>query len=131
MTIVPVYAALLAFLFVYLSLRAIGMRRTLRIAVGDGGNAGMLRAMRVQANFAEYVPLALILLYFAESAGAWVWLVHALGLMLLAGRCLHAYGASQVAENFRFRIAGMMMTFAVIISAAASLLLLQLVRAGG
>lgn len=47
MRIVPLYAALLALLFVGLSLQTLRMRRRLRIAVGDAGNLAMLRAMRV------------------------------------------------------------------------------------
>jgi hypothetical protein len=57
MRIVPLYAALLAFLFVGLSMRTLRMRRRMRITVGDAGNPGMLRARRAHANFAEYVPL--------------------------------------------------------------------------
>jgi len=76
--IVPIYAALLALLFVGLSVRTLRLRRALRIAVGDAGNPVMLRAMRVHANFAEYVPVTVLVLYFAESAGAAPLLVHAL-----------------------------------------------------
>ena len=69
--IVPAYAALLALFFVALSIRTLRLRRELRIAVGDGGNPAMLRAMRVHANFAEYVPLGLILLPMNSMNGNW------------------------------------------------------------
>ena len=71
------YAALLALLFVALSWRTIGLRRRYCVAVGDGGQPELLRAMRVHANFAEYVPLALLLIgaggnrRLARLAGAW------------------------------------------------------------
>jgi len=65
MHIVPLYAALLALIFVALSVRTLRMRRRLRIAVGDGGDTALLRAMRVHANFAEYVPLSLLLIVVA------------------------------------------------------------------
>ena len=55
--IVPFYASLLAALYFFLSLRVIRMRRRERIALGDGENARLERAIRVHANFAEYVPL--------------------------------------------------------------------------
>lgn len=66
MHIVFLYAALLALLFVALSIRTLLMRRRLGIAIGDAGNESMLRAMRVHSNFAEYVPLSLLLIYFVE-----------------------------------------------------------------
>ncbi len=70
MLVTPIYAAVLALVFVGLSVRTIRLRRRARIAVGDGGDPRLARAMRVHTNFAEYVPLALLLIYFAESAGA-------------------------------------------------------------
>lgn len=122
MAIVPVYAALLALLFVGLSVRTLRLRRRLRIPVGDSGDPAMLRAMRVHANFAEYVPFALLLFFFVEVGGHASLLVHILCLFLLAGRIAHAYGVSQAAEQFAFRVAGMALTFTPIIVAAVALL---------
>src|SRR5205085_3507967 len=86
MGVVFLYAALLAVIFVALSVRTLLLRRRLGIAIGDGDDARMLRAMRAHANFAEYVPLSLLLFFFAEVAGASALLLHALGASLLAGR---------------------------------------------
>jgi uncharacterized membrane protein YecN with MAPEG domain len=118
----PVYAAILGLLFVALSVRALRLRRTLRIAVGDGGNTKMLRAMRVHSNFAEYVPLALFLIYLSETQGANWLLVHALCLALVIGRLSHSYGVSQLNEDYRFRVSGMALTFTPIIVASIYLL---------
>jgi hypothetical protein len=63
------YAGLLAFLFIGLSVRVIRFRRGKHIAIGDGDDPSLRRAMRVHANFAEYVPLALILIAFVEMGG--------------------------------------------------------------
>jgi Uncharacterized relative of glutathione S-transferase, MAPEG superfamily len=120
--ITSLYAAILALLFYKLSMRTIQLRRQLRIPIGDGGEPQMIRAMRVHANFAEYVPLALVLLFLVESNGAQSWVVHVLGLILLAGRLLHAGGVSRVKEDFRLRIAGMRMTFIMLIAASVYLL---------
>ena len=97
------------------------MRRRLKIAIGDAGNQAMLRAMRVHSNFAEYVPLSLILIYFVEISGAHSLIVHVLALCLLAGRASHAFGVSQVKENYRFRVFGMAMTFTTLVAASAYL----------
>ena len=130
MHIVPLYAALLALLFVGLSVRTLRLRRGLNIAIGDAGNHTLLRAMRVHANFAEYVPLSLLLIFFIEGAGARSLLVHFLCLCLLVGRVSHAYGVSQAKENYKFRAAGMALTFVTLISASLFLLAAQLLRSG-
>ena len=131
MPMVSLYAALLTLVFIVLSVRTIRLRRRLRIAVGDADNIEMRRAMRVHANFAEYVPLALLLIYFAEVSGAPVLLVHVLGLCLLAGRLAHAYGVSQSDEDFRFRVFGMVMTFSTLGVGAAYLLLRSVATLAG
>lgn len=123
MPVTPLYAGLLGLLFLALSIRTIGVRRRLRIAVGDGGNEEMLRAMRVHANFAEYVPLAVVLLFLLETQGAPLVLVHALCAALVIGRLVHAYGVSRVRENLRFRVFGMALTFTALAGAAIGLLL--------
>ena len=121
MHIVFLYAALLALLFVVLSVRTLLLRRRLGIAIGDGGDPRMLRAMRAHANFAEYVPLSLLLLFFVEAAGASGVFVHALGASVLAGRLSHALGVSRVDERYAFRVAGMALTLTPIVVAAGLL----------
>ena len=121
MHILPLYAALLALLFFYLSIRTIGLRRRLKIGIGVSDSHEMLRAMRVHSNFAEYVPLTLLLIYLVEVQGAASWFVHALGLCLLLGRTVHAYGLSQVKEKFVYRVSGMAMTFTTLLLCSAFL----------
>ena len=128
MIIVPTYAAIFALLFVFLSFRVIKARRQEKIAIGAGGSAVVERAMRVHANFAEYVPFALLLLSFIEQKGAHFLYVNILCLMLLAGRSLHIYGVSNENENLRYRVLGMSMTFATIIFSALTLLVMAPMR---
>lgn len=121
--IASIYIALCALLFVALSVRTLNTRRRLRIAVGDGGSPEMLRAMRVHANCAEYLPLGLILLLAVQMQSAPGWLLHLIGASLLIGRLLHAWGVRQVREDFRFRVSGMALTFTSILVASGWLLL--------
>jgi len=123
MHITPLYASVLAILFVALSVRTLRMRHRLKIAVGDAGNQALLRAIRVHSNFAEYVPLSLLLISFVEMSGASALLVHFLGLCLLVGRAVHAYGVSRLNENYAFRVAGMAMTFTTLMGASGYLIL--------
>jgi uncharacterized protein len=126
-TIVPVYAAIFAIMLIALSLRVAKTRGDVRIAIGDGGNVLLRRAIRVQGNFTEYVPMALILFTFVEMQGWPRWLVHGLCLVLLAARALHAYGIAQEPEDIRLRATGMATT-AVLLVAAAGLLLYSAIR---
>jgi len=118
MPITALYASLLVPLFLLLASRVIRARRGASVAVGDGGNAFLMRRMRVHANFAEYVPLALLLMALAEGLGTSNWLLHALGIALLGGRLVHAFGMSQAEEKFAFRVAGVVTTFSMLASAA-------------
>ena len=128
MIVTAVYAALLALFFVVLGVRVVLLRRRHGVAVGDEGHAGLRRAIRVHANFAEYVPLALLLMFFLETRTEVGRLIHVLGALLLAGRVLHAVGVSHLDEDVRWRVAGMACTFGVL-GAAAVLLLWFAVRA--
>ena len=126
--ITPIYAALLGLLLIGLAIRAIRLRRQIGVAIGSAGNPLMERAMRVQANFCEYVPLALLLVFFSEQLWSSALLAHALGASLFAGRLLHAFGVSQEKETLRFRVTGMALTFSVIAVSAALVLAASLMR---
>jgi uncharacterized membrane protein YecN with MAPEG domain len=86
------YAGILALVYMLLSLRVSQARQRLQIDLGDGGNPEMTRIVRVHANFAEYVPLALILIGAIELNAGPHWLVHALGGALVVCRAVHAWG---------------------------------------
>lgn len=113
-TITPLYAGLLGLQFIVLSLKVIRTRRESRIPLGDGVDQALLRCLRVQANFAEYVPLCLLLIALAEVQQMPSWLLHGLGTALLTGRLLHATGVGRNPEPYRLRVAGMSLTFAVL-----------------
>jgi uncharacterized protein len=122
MQMTPLFAALLAIMFVVLSVRVVRLRRRLKVSLGDGGERELLRAIRVHSNFAEYVPMGLVLLYLVEQQRMSSFLVFGLGAMLLLGRLAHAYGLSQEKINFRFRVGGMALTFGMLALAALTLL---------
>jgi uncharacterized protein len=107
------YAALLGCMFAVLGLRTVRMRRRLR-------NPEMQRAARIHANFAEYVPFCLGLVYLTEAHGAPAWLLHSLGSLLLLARLSHAYGLDR--ESMRFRVVGVTTTLGVLLTACAYLL---------
>jgi hypothetical protein len=89
------YAGLLGLLLVALSTQVVLARRRFRVRLGPGTEDGMQQAVRVQANFTEYVPFAVLLLVFAEITGLPTAAVHGAGILLFASRVLHAWGLSQ------------------------------------
>ncbi|MDG2992353.1 MAPEG family protein [Candidatus Synechococcus calcipolaris G9] len=122
MLITPGYAALFALFLIGLSGRVIILRGKSSVALGDGGQIGLKRAIRVHANFVEYVPFTLFIIYLLEvQTGSSLW-IHGLCGGLFLGRCLHAFGLSQTKENLIYRVTGMVVTFAVLAGAAIAIL---------
>lgn len=92
--VTPLYAALCGLLLLGLGLVVVRLRRQHKVLTGDGGNATLARAMRVQANFVEYVPLTLLLLFMLEMSRQPAWALHLLGAALFLGRLLRNAGVS-------------------------------------
>jgi hypothetical protein len=91
--VVALYAACSALLLFALALN-VGLRRGAQqqLQPGDMGDARLTRAIRAHGNFAEYAPVALILLLLMALLGAPVAWLHILGGGFTGGRVLHAFG---------------------------------------
>jgi uncharacterized membrane protein YecN with MAPEG domain len=116
------YAALAALLFVALAGLVVRARWKYRTGLGIGTDPAMERAVRVHANFVEYVPLALLLLLLAELGGARAGLLQACGGVLVVSRVLHAYGLSRTSGRSFGRFWGTAGTWAVLLALAIVLL---------
>ena len=92
MHITLIYAGLLGLLFLLLSFWVVKRRAQFRVMIGEGGAPEMLAAIRAHGNFAEYVPLTLLLMALCELAGVGALRLHLGGVLLLVGRILHAIG---------------------------------------
>lgn len=113
------YAGLSGLLLLALSFQVVALRRRHRVGLGTGDEPALERAVRVHANFCEYAPLALLLLLVLElSASLPPLVLHALGLMLIAGRILHAVGLSRSAGTSSGRFVGTLLTWVMILVAA-------------
>lgn len=133
--ILPVTASLvslLTLLFIGLSARVIGLRRRHRVSLGDGGQAELQRAIRGQANCAEYAPLGVLLVLVAELQGLNSILLAALAAAFLLGRALHGYAFGFTAGSAAARVSGMQLTvIPMVILAGANLVLLGLAALAG
>jgi uncharacterized membrane protein YecN with MAPEG domain len=89
--ITALYAGILALIVVALAINVTMHRVKLRVALGDGGNPIMLRMIRVHANAAEYVPLALALMLAYELNGGSHTALHIIGIALIVARVLQSW----------------------------------------
>jgi uncharacterized membrane protein YecN with MAPEG domain len=125
--ITAISASVLTALFLKLALNVISLRTKNKISIGDGGNEDLNRAIRAHGNFAEYTPIALILLACLEFNNCWRLVVLALAIAFIAGRIIHARGIVENESDFKKRILGMKLTFfSLAILAALNLLLVIL-----
>lgn len=105
------YGGLLGIIFLYLSILVIQQRRAHKVSLGDGGDPHFEGFIRAHGNFAEYTPLIIVLMLIAEMNQANSIALHAVGVLILLGRLLHAYGLRHHVGASWQRIYGMLMTF--------------------
>jgi hypothetical protein len=123
MTVTMLTAGLLALLLMFLGAYVIAGRVKFKIDLGDGGNAAMRQRIRAQANFVEYVPLALILLLLVEKEAIGPrWLAVATGATLVIARLWHAQGLLSKEGASLGRFMGTNLTGLVILVGAAACL---------
>ena len=120
------YLALLALVYAALALQVARLRRGNRVLFGDGENVRLRCAIRVHANFIEYVPIITLLVAMLEMSGLSTIWVHVLMGALLVARLLHPLGMYSKPGTWQFsagRVGGIVITISVLIAAALFALL--------
>ena len=103
-----------------LGLWVIVLRRRLRVGIGDGGHRVLKRAIRVHANFVEWVPLATLALLVADLCRVDARLVGGLGATLVLARGLHAFGLGRHPGASPGRFTGTALTQLVMLVSAGA-----------
>lgn len=116
MSLTAYVAALAALALVALSLSVSLRRMKVGTELGLGDDGVLMRRIRAQGNFVEYVPLGLILLGLAEYRGAAAVVLWAIIGLLVLGRALHAAGL--LTGKTPLRAAGMLATYAALLIGA-------------
>ena len=116
------WAGLSLILLLVLSVRVVRLRRKHAVALGHGDIAELAHAVRAFGNATEYVPSALAAIAVLALVGAPALLVHAAGLMLVAGRVSHAIGLSRSGGASAPRAAGVVLTWLAYIVTAVALI---------
>ena len=119
--IISTVAAFHGLLLIILSMRVGIVRFRKKIWLLDGEDKELTRTLRVQGNFTEYVPMALLLLALLEISGASGATLWALSALLICSRLVHAFSLSRSTRSIG-RGLGANGTFLVL--AASSVLLL-------
>jgi uncharacterized protein len=120
------YLGILVLIYAVLALRVAGLRRNNRVLFGDAENATLRTAIRVHANFIEYVPIIGLLVALLEMSGTSATRVHILMGGLLLSRLLHPLGMAARPGTLQFnvgRVGGILLTIAVLISAGIGALI--------
>ena len=116
------YTGLLGLLLIALSVNVVRARRRYRVRLGTGTEEGMQQAVRVHANFTEYVPLAIVLLILCEVSDLPTAAVHGAGIVLVTSRVLHAWGLARSPGTTFGRFYGTAGTWLVIIGLSSWLI---------
>lgn len=109
-----IYAAVLALIQVFLTLRVVKMRHVKKVSLGDGGQEELVRRIRGHGNFTETVPIAVLLMLIAELSGSPFWCIHALGVLMVIARLMHYIGVVSGSGHGKFRYYGMVITVNII-----------------
>lgn len=115
------YLAILALIYAVLALQVARLRRNNLVLFGDADNRSLRTAIRVHANFIEYVPIIALLVALLEMSGTPASRVHLLMGGLLLARLLHPMGMYARPTTWRFvagRVVGILLTIAILVSAA-------------
>jgi uncharacterized membrane protein YecN with MAPEG domain len=113
--VTSLYAGLLAYMYLILTIRVTRNRHQKRIGILEGDDQEMAQAIRVHGNFSEYVPIILILMALSELNDLPPYFLHVMGIVVLGSRISHAIGLTQTTKGGKFRVYGMYATAFVLV----------------
>ncbi len=108
--------------YLVLTIFTIKIRKSTRIAYGDGNNKRLIRAIRAHGNFFEFTVFFIISSFLLEALDADAIYLLVVNILFVLGRVSHAY--SMFKEKLKFRAIGMMTTLFIYILNSAYLLYL-------
>lgn len=120
---VAIYAGLAILILVWLAVQTGRVRQAEKVFMGDGGNPRMIRIMRGHANALEFIPATLIAMLLLAFTGAPLLLIHLLGLLLIAGRFIHAWHFAAADAPLWQRVAGTALSFFALGGAGVAVLI--------
>lgn len=116
------WAGLHIVLLLVLSLLVVRQRQKHKVALGDEGVPELAQAIRAFGNATEYVPAALIGIVVLALVQAPPLGIHVAGLLLFAGRVMHAVGLSNSGGTSFPRAIGIVLTWLAYVFLGVALL---------
>ena len=104
--ITALYAALLVAVLVCLTTRVGLLRAKTGVSILDGGNKQLAVEMRRHGNFAEHVPLLIVLMAVVELNGGSPLFLHVVGSVLIICRIAHPLGLHHDRVQTPLRLVG-------------------------
>ena len=116
------WVGLHVFLLLTLALLVVRLRQKHKVAMGDEGIPELARAIRAFGNASEYIPIGLAAIIVLVLVDAPPLAVHVVGLILFAGRLIHAVGLSNSGGASIARSIGMICTWVAYVFGGVALL---------
>ena len=113
--VTSLYAGILGLMLVALTTRVVVGRWRAGVGIGHGDSKSLRRWIRVHANFAEHVPLAVVLLLVCELNGVDDRWLHAAASALVVARVLHVLGLSRSPGISGGRFTGSLLTVLIMV----------------
>jgi uncharacterized membrane protein YecN with MAPEG domain len=112
-TVTILYAGILGLMLLILSLNI--FREWVTVAIGSReADERWKRSERAHRSFIEFVPMILLLMTLIELHGAPRSIMHAIGIVLVLARGLHAYGVGNGKMANIVRVVGTQATFLIL-----------------
>ncbi len=111
------YAGIMGVFYFLLSANVIRLRTKLKVGIGHDNNpeCPLFRAVRIHANFNEFVPFIILLMMMDEMTGRSAMFVHAFGLALIVSRVSHFMAITKSHRGSNLRVFGASVTFSVML----------------
>jgi uncharacterized protein len=112
--IAALYSGLVGLLLLILAARISGLRRKLKVGLGDGGDRVLQRAIRAHGNAVEWAIPGILLLLIADLTRAPALFLHLCGLAIVIGRVLHALELSLAGGYSSGRLYGSVLSWGAV-----------------
>lgn len=101
-------------IYLFLCFHVVQLRRRQKRVIGDGGDSDLQIRIRNHGNFAEYIPLFLVMLAIIEAHSGSIGPVKLLGAAVVVSRLFYTIGAMRTPFDNPVRTIGIVSTFTLV-----------------
>lgn len=108
--VTSLYLGILGLLYFWISIETIMARGKNKVSLGAGENNEIIHLVSAHGNFSSYAPFFLFAMFLLEQQTVSAYVLHALGIVFVAGRLLHFFTMRNKEKTFKYRKTAMMLT---------------------